>query len=84
MRTQNQSTQTLDFPTKVDVNSSIIKSHPEYPIVASPFNPAWEIALYVGLGITFFCVLPSVLVYICERWQPFWCAPKKDLTEEDD
>ena len=86
LQTEKQSNQTFGLLTKADVNSSVIKSHPEYPIVASPFNPAWEIALYLGLGITFFCALPSILVYICERWKPFWCVDpdnKKDLTEEE-
>lgn len=71
----------------LDLDKNVSISHPESPFVADPSNSAWEIFLYIGLGILFFCILPSLLVYICERWKPFWCVDpdnKKDLTKEEE
>jgi|TARA_Y100001937_G_scaffold128630_1_gene206322 hypothetical protein len=77
----------LAFPPKTAPNPIELESHPEYPLAASLYNPAWEMFLYIIFGIVFFCMLPSLLVYICERWKPFWCVDpdnKKDLTEEEE
>tara|TARA_Y100001963_G_scaffold56242_1_gene78685 strand:- start:30861 stop:31169 length:309 start_codon:yes stop_codon:yes gene_type:complete len=73
-----------DFPSKPEVNSSAFQNHPEYPLVASPVHSAWEIGVWLALIIFLICISPGVGRFICERWQPFWCPPKKDLTEKED
>ena len=70
------------LPFLVDSNSSVVKSHPEYPLIASPHNSAWEVGIWLALIIFVICISPALSRLACKHWFPFVCWCRKCLTKK--
>jgi len=71
------------IPLSVDRNASIIKAHPEYPLVADPQRPAWVVFAWL-MGVIFVICFPVYFKPIKSKGLSAWAFAKSKLGRKDE